>query len=285
MTLSTVSEEQRIDAVHRLGVMSERHPELKRRVADARLELAAVILAMDAVDERIQAGRRSTPSRSRPPSNKRRTPMPRPWRTSCEASTEPHWLVPATISEPRRGGPVMPDVPEYTPRSVYILEPHADLVTVENGYIPIEAIAERVYGKPYSSLRGCQRDDQHIGNDSVKLYELTSDEDYLQALDDLDNAEIYLGWDSRTGERAFKTGMTELDYWLSIRVADENTPATVEANPPHDAGPRERRVRKPVLRRSRLLAVAAPGPRRLHPSRRSAARRLPVPALVVSKAE
>ncbi|MCQ9179021.1 hypothetical protein KMT30_08235 [Streptomyces sp. IBSBF 2953] len=56
--MSTVSEEQRIDTVHRLGVMSERHPELKRRVADARLELAAVILAMDAVDERIQAGHR-----------------------------------------------------------------------------------------------------------------------------------------------------------------------------------------------------------------------------------
>lgn len=36
--------------------MSERHPELKRRVADARLELTAVILGMDAVDERIQAG-------------------------------------------------------------------------------------------------------------------------------------------------------------------------------------------------------------------------------------
>ncbi|MFE6939597.1 hypothetical protein [Streptomyces chartreusis] len=54
--MSTVGEEQKIDAAHRLGLMSEQHPELKRRVADARLELAAVILAMDAVDERIQAG-------------------------------------------------------------------------------------------------------------------------------------------------------------------------------------------------------------------------------------
>ena len=126
----------------------------------------------------------------------------------------------------------MPDAPEYTPRSIYTLEPQADLVTAENGYIPIEAIAERVYGKPYSSLRGCQRDDEHIGNDSVKLYELTSDEEYLQALGDLDDAEIYLGLDSRTSESAFKTGMTELDYWLRIRVADENTPATVGANPP-----------------------------------------------------
>ncbi|MFM9540007.1 hypothetical protein [Streptomyces turgidiscabies] len=56
MTLSTVSEEEKIAAVHRLSMMSERHPELKRRVADARLELAAVILAMDAVDERTPAG-------------------------------------------------------------------------------------------------------------------------------------------------------------------------------------------------------------------------------------
>ncbi|WP_327357767.1 hypothetical protein [Streptomyces sp. NBC_01304] len=126
----------------------------------------------------------------------------------------------------------MPDAPEYTPRSIYMLEPHAEYVTAGNGYIAIEAIAERVYGKPYSSLRGCQRDDEHIGNDSVKLYELASDGDYLQALSDLDDAKIYLGWDSRTGESAFKTGMTELVYWLSIRVADEISTATVEANPP-----------------------------------------------------
>ncbi|MBK3583891.1 hypothetical protein JHN49_09210 [Streptomyces sp. MBT57] len=125
----------------------------------------------------------------------------------------------------------MPDAFEYTPRSIYMLEPHADHATIENGYIPIEAIAERVYGKPYSSLRGCQQDDEHIGNDSVKLYEFASDEDYRQALGDLDDAEIYLGRDSRTGESVLKTGMTELEYWLSIRVADENTPATVEANP------------------------------------------------------
>ncbi|MFK0179609.1 hypothetical protein ACIQVR_26985 [Streptomyces xanthochromogenes] len=54
--MSVVSEEQKIDTVHRLGVMSELHPELKRCVADAQLELAAVILALDAVDKRIQAG-------------------------------------------------------------------------------------------------------------------------------------------------------------------------------------------------------------------------------------
>ncbi|MFC7986533.1 hypothetical protein ACFWXE_28385 [[Kitasatospora] papulosa] len=126
----------------------------------------------------------------------------------------------------------MPRVPEYTSFSIYMLEPHADHATAENGYIPIEAIAERVYGKPYNSLRGCQRDDEHIGNDSVKLYELASDGDYEEALEQFDDAELYLGWDSRIGESVVKTGMTELDYWLSIRVADEHTPATVEANPP-----------------------------------------------------
>ncbi|MYR63179.1 hypothetical protein GTY54_45595 [Streptomyces sp. SID625] len=126
----------------------------------------------------------------------------------------------------------MPDVSEYAPHSIFILEPHVNYVTAENGYIPIEVLVERVYGKPYSSLCGCQRDDEHIGNDSVKLYKLTSDDDYLEALDAFDDVEMYMGRDSRTGESVIKTGMTELDYWLSIRVADENTPATVEANPP-----------------------------------------------------
>ncbi|MFD8609488.1 hypothetical protein [Streptomyces sp. NPDC059631] len=37
-------------------MMSERHPELKRRAADARLDLAAAVLAMDAVEKRIRAG-------------------------------------------------------------------------------------------------------------------------------------------------------------------------------------------------------------------------------------
>ncbi|MDH2390069.1 hypothetical protein QCN29_14965 [Streptomyces sp. HNM0663] len=52
----TIGEEQKVAAAHRLSVMSERHPELKRRVADVRRELAATILAMDAVEECIQAG-------------------------------------------------------------------------------------------------------------------------------------------------------------------------------------------------------------------------------------
>ncbi|MFE7116565.1 hypothetical protein ACFU99_14250 [Streptomyces sp. NPDC057654] len=54
--MPTISEEQKAAAVHRLSKMSEQHPELKHRLADARLELAAAILAMDAVEERIQVG-------------------------------------------------------------------------------------------------------------------------------------------------------------------------------------------------------------------------------------
>ena len=51
MSSVSITEEQKVSAVYRLGVMSE-----KRRVADARLELAAAILAMDAVDDRIESG-------------------------------------------------------------------------------------------------------------------------------------------------------------------------------------------------------------------------------------
>ncbi|MEU5137025.1 hypothetical protein [Streptomyces californicus] len=126
----------------------------------------------------------------------------------------------------------MPKAPEYKAYSIYVLEPHADCVTSENGYIAIETLVERVYGKPYNSLSGCQRDDEHIGNDSVKLYELTSDDVYLDALAAFDDTDLYLGWNSDTRESVHKTGMTELDYWLSIRIADKSTPATVEANPP-----------------------------------------------------
>jgi len=56
MSSVSITEEQKVSAVYRLGVMSEKHPELKRRVADTRLELAAAILAMDAVDDRIESG-------------------------------------------------------------------------------------------------------------------------------------------------------------------------------------------------------------------------------------
>ncbi|MBD0673987.1 hypothetical protein [Streptomyces sp. CBMA156] len=54
--MSAITEEQKVAAVYRLGVMTAKHPALKGRLADTRLELAAAIIALDAVEERIQGG-------------------------------------------------------------------------------------------------------------------------------------------------------------------------------------------------------------------------------------
>ncbi|PUB32536.1 hypothetical protein C8K30_1011062 [Promicromonospora sp. AC04] len=120
----------------------------------------------------------------------------------------------------------------YIAHRYYVLEPHAHCATQDNGSIPIETIAERVYGKPYSSLRGCQRDQESLPNDSVKLYELESDDHYEQALHDFDRTEVYLGYDRLRQESVTRTGMTQLDYWLSISVSTDPTKVTVQADAP-----------------------------------------------------
>lgn len=120
----------------------------------------------------------------------------------------------------------------YTPRNYYTLEPHARLANAENGFIPIETIAERVYGKHYNSLRGCQSDQETLPNDSVKIYDLESDDDYEQALHDFDRTEIYLGYDRAQQQGVTKTGITALDYWLSISVSTDPAKVTAQPNPP-----------------------------------------------------
>lgn len=130
--------------------------------------------------------------------------------------------------------PASPNFSTYRPRTLYTLEPHAHCVDEQNdlGYIPIETIVERVYGKAYSSLRGCQRTEENLGNDQVVLIELASDDDYLQALFDLDGGiwkndvqvfepDVYLGYDRHTGESVVIDGVTEIEYWLSFDVADD----------------------------------------------------------------
>jgi len=121
---------------------------------------------------------------------------------------------------------------QFEPKPFYILEPHARWV--REGQIPIEAIAERVYGKPFSSLRACQADYDNIPNDSAVIYELSDKDDLEDRLEVFDETEIYLGYDRRTGESKEKEGMTPLDYWLSISWVGRNgaTEATVDANPP-----------------------------------------------------
>lgn len=117
----------------------------------------------------------------------------------------------------------------YQATPYFTLDPHAD---GGSGEIPIDVIASRVYGKVYHSLRGCQRDTENLPNDSVKLYHLTDEDDFGEALEGFDSRKIYLGYDRGTGQSVYKHGMTQVEYWLSIRIAERREDATVDANPP-----------------------------------------------------
>lgn len=64
------------------------------------------------------------------------------------------------------------------PTSYYTLDPHVETAENSSNYIPINQIATRVYGKPYNSLRGCQRDNENLPNDSVALYEFADEGDF-----------------------------------------------------------------------------------------------------------
>lgn len=118
----------------------------------------------------------------------------------------------------------------YEAASYFTLDPHAD--DGDTRSIPIDVIASRVYGKIYHSLRGCQRDAENLPNDSEKIYHFTDDGDFEEALERFDSREIYLGYDRDAGQSVIKHGMTEMEYWLSILIAERREDATVEANPP-----------------------------------------------------
>lgn len=117
----------------------------------------------------------------------------------------------------------------YQATTYFTLDPHAD---EDSGDIPIDVIASRVYGKVYHSLRGCQRDAENLPNHSEKLYCFTDDDNFEEALEGFDSREIYLGYNRETGQSVIKRGMTEMEYWLSIRIAERREDATVDANPP-----------------------------------------------------
>lgn len=119
--------------------------------------------------------------------------------------------------------------------SYFTLDPNVEDDSNSYGYIPINVIASRVYGKPYNSLRGCQRDDDRLNNDTVKLYEFADQDDFEEALERFDTPEIYLGWDRETQQSVVKQGMTELAYWLSIKIAERPEDVTVDADPPKHA--------------------------------------------------
>ena len=50
------AEAQRVAAVHRLATSKAFYPELRRAEAQARVQLAAAVIAMDEVEDRIAAG-------------------------------------------------------------------------------------------------------------------------------------------------------------------------------------------------------------------------------------
>lgn len=120
----------------------------------------------------------------------------------------------------------------FKARLFYTIEPHAKWV--EEGQISIEEIAERVYGKPFSSLQASRMDNEDIRNDSFVVYEFTDDSDYEEELFYLDEPEVYLGYNAAADDYLTKKGMTPLDYWLSISWVGRNgaEEATVDANPP-----------------------------------------------------
>lgn len=51
-----ITEEQTVDAVHRLGMSKIACPELVKAEAEARVRLAAAIIALDDIEERISLG-------------------------------------------------------------------------------------------------------------------------------------------------------------------------------------------------------------------------------------
>lgn len=138
---------------------------------------------------------------------------------------------------PPVGSATIPAVPASFGEIYFTLEPgthqHGNWWENENRkVIFIDQIAEQVYGKPYSSLRGCERDKENLPNDTYLIFKLADDDDYEEALYNFDETSIYLGYNRLTKESVFKEGMTELDYWLSIRIDPTPGAATVEPNPP-----------------------------------------------------
>lgn len=123
-------------------------------------------------------------------------------------------------------------IAEYKQTPYYTLEPHAHTISPGSGHIPIEEIATRVYDKPYNSLRGCQYDNENLPNDSVALYHLTDDDDFEELLGQFDDTEMYLGWDKENNRGVYRWGLTPLEYWLTIKVANRPEEVTVDANPP-----------------------------------------------------
>lgn len=110
----------------------------------------------------------------------------------------------------------------FIPRGFYILEPHRDWA--RRGEIPLEDIAERVYGRPWSSLAASSADevDGTLPNGALVELDFRDRDCYEEALEKFDSRELYLGRDP-AGNELTKIGLTQMEYWLSIQpTADAN---------------------------------------------------------------
>lgn len=90
------------------------------------------------------------------------------------------------------------------------------------GDIPLEEIAERVYGRPWSSLAASSADevDGTLPNGATVELDFKDTEIYEDALEDFDSRELYLGRDP-AGNELTKVGLTQMEYWLSIRSTED----------------------------------------------------------------
>lgn len=102
--------------------------------------------------------------------------------------------------------------------------------------LDIEELATRVYGKPFDSLRSAQAGDDNLRNYMYIPYFLEEEDDYLEELNMVDHKEVYLGWDTETGEGTYHKGHTYIEYWLSVKWermnGDDSLVATVDHNNP-----------------------------------------------------
>lgn len=117
---------------------------------------------------------------------------------------------------------------KYIPKSYYLLEPHSRWAT--GGKIPLEEIAERVYGRPWSALLGCATDevDGTLPNGALVELDFQDDDSLEEALEEFDSRELFLGYDAE-GKELIKQGLTQMEYWLSIRPTTDRTEATYDS--------------------------------------------------------
>ena len=113
----------------------------------------------------------------------------------------------------------------------FILDPNVDVYDEGEKLIPINALAEEAYGKPFDSLRACQMDNENLSNDQVAEYCLADDFVYEDYLGNFDSTEIYLGFDRATMKSAVKTGMTMVEYWKTITWLPEGSSSEATVSP------------------------------------------------------